>query len=217
MAAATVSMNKVIHSAVRRDLRRFNTALEKFPAGDKARAAALHRAWVNFETQLTEHHEGEHEIAWPALKAIGVPESSITTFDAEHETMAAALRSAGAAMGRLASSASAADAQAAATAMAALEQATTTHLDHEERETEQLFLSKHDDPAVKTMGKQFSRRASLPVAGTFFAWMDDGASAEERAALRQSVPGPVLTIIGGIFGRKYRKEVAPVWASSGSH
>jgi hypothetical protein len=26
----------------------------------------------------------------------------------------------------------------------------------------------------------------------------------------------VLAIIGGIFGRKYRKEVAPVWASSGS-
>ncbi len=46
--------------------------------------------------------------------------------------------------------------------------------------------------------------------------MDDGATAEEKAALRQSVPGPVLAVIGAIFGRKYRKEVAPVWASSGS-
>ena len=26
------------------------------PAGDLARAAALHRAWVNFDAQLTEHH-----------------------------------------------------------------------------------------------------------------------------------------------------------------
>jgi len=216
MATPTMSMNKVIHCAVRRDLRRFNTALERFPAGDKARAAALHRAWQNFDAQLTEHHLGEHEVAWPALKAIGVPEASITTFDAEHDTMAAALKNAGAAMDKLAGSASAADAQAAATAMAALEQATTSHLDHEEREVEPLLLEKLDDPAVKTMGKQFSRRASLPVAGTFFAWMDDGASAEEKAALRQSVPGPVLAIIGGLFGRKYRKEVAPVWASSGS-
>jgi hemerythrin-like domain-containing protein len=211
-----MSMNKTIHCAVRRDLKRFRGALDKFQADDKARAAALHRAWVNFEKQLTEHHEGEHEIAWPALKAIGVPEASISTFDVEHEAMATALKSASEAMGRLASSGSAADAQTAAAAMATLDEATTTHLDHEERETEQLILDKHDDPAVKAMGKQFSRRASLPVAGVFFAWMDDGASTEEKAALRQSVPGPVLAIIGGIFGRKYRKEVAPVWASTGS-
>jgi hemerythrin-like domain-containing protein len=211
-----MSMNKTIHCAVRRDLKRFRGALETFQADDKARAAALHRAWVNFQKQLTEHHEGEHEIAWPALKALGVSDASIATFDEEHEAMAAALRTAGEAMGALARTGSVADAQTAATAMAALDEATTTHLDHEEREVEQLILDKHDDPVVKAMGKQFSRRASLPVAGVFFAWMDDGASAEEKAALRQSVPGPVLAIIGGIFGRKYRKEVAPVWASSGS-
>jgi hypothetical protein len=119
-------------------------------------------------------------------------------------------------MDRLASTATAADAQAASTAMAALEQATTSHLDHEEQEVEPLLLTKSDDPAVKQMGRQFSRRASLPVAGTFFAWMEDGATSEEKAALRQSVPGPVLAIIGGLFGRRYLKEVAPVWASSGS-
>ena len=216
MATPSMSMNKTIHCAVRRDLRRFRVALDKFPAGDTARAAALHRAWQNFDSQLTEHHEGEHEIAWPALKAIGVSDAAIATFDEEHETMAAALKAAGAAMDALATSGSEADAQTAAAAMAALEQATSTHLDHEEREVEQLLLDKKDDPAVKAMGKQFSRRASLPVAGVFFAWMDDGASADEKAALRQSVPGPVLAIIGGIFGRKYRKEVAPVWASTGS-
>ena len=93
-----MSMNKVIHCAFRRDLRRFRAALDEFKAGDKARAAALHTAWVNFDQQLTEHHEGEHEIAWPALKAIGVEDPLITAFDEEHEAMAAALRDAGAAM-----------------------------------------------------------------------------------------------------------------------
>ena len=214
--ASEMSMNKVIHCAFRRDLRRFRAALDAFTDGDHERATALHTAWVNFDQQLTEHHEGEHEIAWPALKALGVPDASITTFDEEHEAMAAALRGAGAAMDTFAGSATAADAQAAATAMAALDQATTIHLDHEEQETEQLLRDKEEDPAVKQMGKQFSRRSSLPVAGTFFAWMEDGASPEERAALRQSVPGPVIAIIGGIFGRRYRKEVAPVWATSGS-
>ena len=67
------------------------------------------------------------------------------------------------------------------------------------------------------MGKQFSKRSGIGTAGTFFAWMEDGATPEEKAALRESVPGPVIAIIGGLFGRAYRKEVAPVWAVSGSY
>src|SRR6478609_11326655 len=100
MASSTthMSMNKVIHAAVRRDLDRFRRALDVFADGDRDRAAALHRAWVNFDAQLTEHHEGEHEIAWPALKAIGIAEPTIATFDAEHEQMASDLASTGEAM-----------------------------------------------------------------------------------------------------------------------
>jgi len=68
-----------------------------------------------------------------------------------------------------------------------------------------------DDPALKEMGRKFSRRVGPPKAGIFFAWVQDGATAQERAALRESVPGPVLTILAGVFGRRYRKEIAPVW------
>src|SRR6187401_3614037 len=121
-----MSMNEVIHCAFRRDLRRFRAALDAFTDGDRDRATALHTAWVNFDQQLTEHHEGEHEIAWPALKAIGVSDASIATFDQEHEAMATALKAAGTAMDALAQTAAATDAQAASTAMAALEAATTS-------------------------------------------------------------------------------------------
>jgi hemerythrin-like domain-containing protein len=209
-----MSMNKTIHCAVRRDLKRFRAALDAFPDGDRDRAAALHRAWQNFDAQLTEHHEGEHEIAWPALKAMGVAESSISTFDEEHDAMAADLTAARAAMEQLARSASRADADTAAAAMAKLETTTVTHLDHEEQETEPVLAANVDHPAYKQMARQFGRRSGMATAGTFFAWMDDGASPEERAAIRENVPGPVLAIMGTIFGRKYRKEVAPVWASS---
>src|SRR5215217_2708098 len=98
MATSTMSMNKVIHRAVRRDLKRFGRALADFRDGDRPRAEALHRAWTNFDAQLTEHHEGEHEIAWAGLKAIGVAGPTIDSFDAEHEAMAADLASAGSAM-----------------------------------------------------------------------------------------------------------------------
>jgi len=214
MANPSMSMNKVIHCAVRRDLKRFRAALDAFTDGDRTRAAELLRAWQNFDAQLTEHHEGEHEIAWPALKAMGVADTSITTFDEEHDRMAADLAAARVAMEQLGRTASRADADAAAAAMANLETTTVTHLDHEEQETEPVLAANPEHPAYKQMAKQFSRRSGPATAGTFFAWMDDGATAEEKAALRQSVPGPVLAIIGAIFGRKYRKEVAPVWASS---
>jgi hypothetical protein len=206
-----MSMNKVIHAAVRRDLDRFRRALDAFTDGDRGRAAELHRAWANFDAQLTEHHEGEHEIAWPAMKAIGISGPTIDSFDAEHEAMAADLASTRGAMATLSRAATRADADAAAAAMEKLQATTVTHLDHEERETEPALVQHDGDPAIKEMGKKFSRRTGPPKAGIFFSWVQDGATPEERAALRESVPGPVLTILGGLFGRRYRKEIAPVW------
>lgn len=206
-----MSMNKTIHRAVRRDLARFRDALDAFVDGDRERAAALYRAWENFDDQLTDHHQGEHAIAWPALAAIGVAGSTIDTFDVEHEAMAADLRTAGEAMARLRSSASRSDADVAAAAMERLQVTTVTHLDHEEAETEEPLTQKDGDPALKEMGKQFSRRSSPAKAGTFFVWMQDGATQEEMSALRANVPRPVLTLLGGLFGRRYRNEVAPVW------
>src|SRR3954449_12250813 len=132
MAAPSMSMNKAIHCAVRRDLRRFEDALGTFRDGDKERAAALQRAWQNFDAQLTDHHEGEHEVAWPAMRAIGISDASLTAFDAEHDEMAKELAASTAAMARLAGSGSRADADAAAGAVKKLAEVTTTHLDHEE-------------------------------------------------------------------------------------
>src|SRR5215218_8299138 len=214
MAASTprMSMNKVIHGAVRRDLTRFRRALDAFTDGDHQRADALHRAWVNFDGQLTEHHEGEHEIAWPAFQAIGITRPTIDAFDAEHERMAADLATAREAMETLRRTASRADAEVAAAAMERLQTTTETHLDHEEQETEPVLAQHAGDPTLKAMGKKFSRRAGPATAGTFFAWVQDGATEEERASLTASVPAPVLAILTGVFGRRYRKEVAPVWS-----
>jgi hemerythrin-like domain-containing protein len=210
-AGPGMSMNKTIHRAVRRDLARFRDALDAFRDGDRERAAALHRAWANFDDQLTDHHQGEHAVVWPALAAIGIAGSTIDTFDVEHEAMAADLTTAGQAMARLKSSASRSDAHAAAAAMQRLQVTTVSHLDHEEAVTEEPLRQKEGDPALKEMGKQFSRRSSPAKAGTFFAWMQDGATQEEMSALRTNVPGPVLALLSGLFGRRYRKEVATVW------
>jgi hypothetical protein len=209
---ATMSMNKVIHGAFRRDLQRFVDALGRFEDVDHARATQLGTAWDNFDAQLTDHHRGEHEIAWPALAQIGVTQGTIAQMDAEHDRMADALTQARGAMNSFRTTATAADGATARTAVEHLRTVTVEHLDHEEQEIEPAYLQHADGPEMKAMGKKFGK-VSPAKGGTFFAWLTDGATDEEMAALTESVPKPVLKIIGGIFGRGYRRDVASVWRS----
>ncbi len=206
-----MSMNKAIHGAVRRDLNRFLDATASFRDGDTARAAALGTAWDNLDTQLTHHHEGEHEIAWPAVLALGVSQETLDGFDAEHDTIAQALGRTRLAMAAFRRSGAAADANAVHVALGELQAVAEAHLAHEEAAVEQLMLDRADDPIMKDMGRKFGK-VSPSVGGTFFEWVRDGATTEELAAIERDVPKPVLKIIGGVFGRGYRKNIAPVWA-----
>ena len=174
-------MNKVIHAAFRRDLDRFVGALTTFTAGDSARAQQLGRAWVNFDHQLTDHHEGEHEIAWPALESVGVTRETIAQMDAEHETMADGLAGARTAMSSLESSPGQGEAETALSALMHLRDVTVTHLDHEEQELEPVYLANATGPEMKAMGKKFAK-VSPAKGGVFFAWLLDGA--ERHGAVR---------------------------------
>jgi hypothetical protein len=209
---AQMSMNKAIHGAVRRDLNRFLSALAAFRDGDKTRAAQLGTAWDNFDAQLTDHHVGEHEIAWPSLAKIGVSHETIAQMDVEHDRMAAALTTTRGAMTTFRTTASPADAAAARAAVEDLQTVTVEHLDHEEAEIEEVYLANADRPEMKAMGKQFAK-VSPAKGGRFFAWVIDGATPDELAAITGNVPKPVLMIISGIFGRGYRRDVASVWQS----
>ena len=207
-----MSMNKAIHGAFRRDLDRFIAALGAFQPGDVARAQQLNKTWVNFDDQLTFHHEGEHAIAWPALETIGVSKDVLATMDAEHEKMGEVLTRTRAAMSTFTRTAGADESREAMAAFEDLKAVTVQHLEHEESELEDLYLSKRDTPEMKAMGKAFGK-VSPSRGGQFFAWLLDGATPDEKQAVTREVPGPVVTIIGGIFGRSYRKNIAPVWSS----
>jgi hemerythrin-like domain-containing protein len=209
---AEMSMNKAIHGAFRRDLTRFTSALSSFSPGDVERGKQLATAWSNFDDQLTHHHTGEHEIAWPALTAVGVSPTLLAAMDAEHEAMASAIANVNAAMPALQSTASVQDVSAARAAFDQLQDVTIAHLEHEEAELEPLYLEKKETPEIKAMGKAFGK-VSPARGGRFFAWLADGASSDEMDAITRDVPKPVLTVIGGVFGRGYRKDIAPIWKS----
>jgi hemerythrin-like domain-containing protein len=208
--AQPMSMNTIIHQAIRRDLARFDAALAEFPAGSRARAVRLGTAWRYFFQELDHHHHGEHDIAWPALRAVGVPQALLDDMDAEHERLAGVLASAGDAFDALEKDPSAGNAQAARAAVAELATVAGEHLAHEEREVEPFYQAQRDSAEIKAMGRQFARRNPLK-SGDFFAWITNGATPEEQVALRESVPGPVIAIFANVLGQRYRRIVAPVW------
>jgi len=208
---AEMSMNRVIHGAVRRDLDRFTDALPTLGDSDERRRAQVSAAWANFHGQLTLHHSSEHRIAWPALRKAGVSDDLLSEFDTEHDRMAAALESADQAMTSLRDTPSAEHVKDAGEAMATLRASATEHLDHEEAALEPFLVEHAHTPEMKVMSREFGRDFKLPQAGTFFAWLQDGASRDEKVGLRQNVPAPAVAIIGLVFGGKYRRTIAPAW------
>ena len=208
---AKITINQAIHGAVRRDLQRFLGALESFPDGNHNRAEQLARAWSNFDAQLTDHHESEHEIVWPVLGGIGASAELIATMDAEHEAVADAIAGTRDWIARLKASASATDAASAKVAMTRLQEVTLAHFEHEERDMEPISNRNRALPEVHGIAKQFGKRLTPAKGGRFIAWVLDDASAEARAAVIRDIPAPVVKIIGGVFGMPYRRKIASVW------
>jgi hypothetical protein len=208
--AEPMSVNKVIHAAVRRDIARFAAALASFPDGSRERAGELATAWRYFFGELDYHHKGEHRIVWPALRSVGVSQALLDEMDAEHEELAGALAATGAAFDALEQAPTAANADRAAQAIATLHEVAERHLQHEERELEPVYWAKREAPEIKAIGRRYSRRSPFR-SGDFLAWLMNGAAAEELGSLRRDVPPPVLAIFPKLFGRTYRRRVAPVW------
>jgi hemerythrin-like domain-containing protein len=210
---APTTMNALIHRAVRRDLDRLATALNDFPEGDTARAAGLERAYANLRRELTHHHEGEDTYVWPFLAGLGADAGLLATMESEHAAMSAALAETGDALGALAHGGTAAEAAAARTSLARTREVVVAHLDHEETDLEPLLHDQENTPAWKAVTKKL-RHASPSDAGSFFAWLTDGMSPADRAALGRSVPTPLTVVLTRVFGRRYAREVAPVWRAT---
>jgi hemerythrin-like domain-containing protein len=209
---APMTMNRLIHAAVRRDLGRLTSALDEVAEGDRSRAGELQRAFANLRQELTHHHEGEDTHIWPVLPTFGVGPDLISAMESEHEAMAAALGETDAAMSTFARSASAADAAAARASVVHTHDVVERHLVHEETELEPYLIRHEKSPEWKAAEKKLSRQPP-GVAGRFFAWLTDGMTDDHRAFLKKTVPTPVVTVLAKVFGRRYNREVAPVWTT----
>jgi hemerythrin-like domain-containing protein len=210
MTAPQLTMNRLIHAAVRRDLARLSSALEAFPDGDTARARDLDRAFVNLRRELTHHHEGEDAHIWPMLADVGVDRELLRAMESEHHAMAEALSETGATMTALAMSGTGAKAAAARESVVRTQAVVERHLAHEETELEPQLHPLAATAEWQAVEKKLSRPPPS-VAGPFFAWLTDGMSDDNVAFLRTLIPAPVVTVLAKVFGRRYNRDIAPIW------
>lgn len=205
-----MTMNQVIHGAVRRDLNRLDVALHTFPAGDVSRAVGLQRGYAFLQAQLTRHHEDEDRLIWPALEALGVDRLLLDEMESEHHAMSAALAETATTMTTLGRSAATGDAQTALASVRRTRAVVDRHLEHEEQELEPALTPHAESPEWKDVERQL-RKQPIGDAGVFLAWLQDGMEPEARQHLRATIPPPVLAIVPALFGRSYKRNVAPVW------
>lgn len=204
-------MNVIIHTAVRRDLTRFESALRTFPDGSGARARQLRRAWDTLDRQLHHHHESEDAYVWPYLRGLGVADPALLdAMESEHQAMADGLGAVSGALDALIDEPSTARATAAADTVAQTARVTNTHLVHEEQDVMPIIIEREHTPEWKAVERQL-RKGGPAMAGELFAWLEDGGDPAALASLRATVPAPVRFILVRIFGRRYQREVAPVW------
>ncbi len=206
-----LTMNQLIHSAVRRDLARIERGLRDLPEGDTSQADGIQRTWANLSAQLTRHHRGEDDHVWPWLKSVGVDPDLLDAMESEHEDLAAALGNSGSAIAAACSAASHEKATQAADAVGEARTVVDRHLTHEESELEPLMAPHMDSPEWRAVEKKL-RSVPPTTAGWFFGWLQDGAEPEELAYLRSVMPGLILTVLTKVFGRGYTKQVAAVWS-----
>jgi hemerythrin superfamily protein len=208
--AERLSMNQVIHAAVRRDVDRTEQALRALPDHDAARARQIQTAWRNLVRELTHHHEAEDTYLWPFLLSRGVDAGLLQQMESEHGAMKQALVSSSAAIDSAVAMPTVTSGAAAADEVARASEVINQHLAHEERDVEAPLGNLDDDPEFKALSKKL-RPASIVDAANALAWMEDGAGERERSSLRSAIPGPVVTLLTLLLARRYRREVAPVW------
>ena len=205
------SMNTVTHAAVRRDIARFQQALQYFPVGSRARAEQLAAAWRFLDAQLYHHHHSEETIFWPALRKLDVDEALVGDLGGEHDRMAEAMTRTGAAMSALSSNPGQEQLDEASAAFAELDESVETHFEHEERDLEPAMVQLANTPELKQAQVAVRKTQSLPSAGAFLSWLLDDADPDARAYVDRALPKPLVVALTRVFGRSYRR-VATAWS-----
>ena len=204
-------MNRVFHTALRRDLKRGIDALTDATHPAPAQRAAL-ADHVNLVLDLLDrHHTGEDTGLWPLVRR-RAPDlgAQLDAMEAEHASVAGAIVSTRAAARQYAATT---DPPAAGhrlrQALVELGDLLLPHLDHEETEVMPRVMRAltQRDWSVLSRG-EVRNWGSFAMAGTGLIWMADGLNQTERAMFNKQVSPLFQWLVNKRYGPAYRRRTA---------
>jgi hemerythrin-like domain-containing protein len=187
----------VVHTALLREIRLAPAAVDRVPAGDTRRAAAVDRHLGLVCELLHHHHEGEDEMLWPKVRArVAAPARAVLdTADAQHAGIEQSLGRLGAARTAWVATASADARETLATELGVMYRRLAEHLDFEERAVLPLAASVLTEPEWHAVGEAAVAalpKPVLPLVFGMFAYEGDPAVLKLMLSAAPAVPRFVL-------------------------
>jgi Hemerythrin HHE cation binding domain len=199
---ADLTVMLAAHDAFRRDLVSLARAAATADRAGPDRRERVGRGWEVFKRQLHFHHTGEDRHIWPRLaERLGRSESAMSTLQAmeqEHALVDPLLDAVDAAF------ADPADDRLAG-AVDELVITLQSHLAHEERDALPLIGTALTAAEWRAVGRRLGRENGISGSSEFFAWMLDGAPADEVTAVLAELPAPLRLVYRVAWRPRYAK------------
>ena len=213
-APADTSMMRIVHDALRRDLRRTRAVLTRQPPPDdrQRRAIAEHLAWLT--AFLEAHHRSEDLGLYPVVRQRDPGAATLLDeMTRDHEAVAAAVAGLDAAAAAYADSAAAEVRVSLAQAVDEVADVLLPHLQREEDEAMPIVSRAITDEEWGAIEQEHNLDGkSMAELGREGHWLIDDATPEDRARVLALVaPVPRFLLLHG-FGPSYRRHKWACWS-----
>ena len=201
-------MNRVFHTALRRDLERAIGSLTPAARHMQAQRAAL-AEHVNLVLDLLHrHHTGEDTGLWPLVRR-RAPDlgSQLDMMEAEHASVAGAIVSTRAAARHYAATSDPSVGSRLREALVELSGVLLPHLDHEETEVMPRVRRALTDKDWSTLSRGEIRNwGSFALMGTGLVWMADGMAQTDHEIFDRQVSVVFRWLVDKRYGAAYRRR-----------
>jgi Hemerythrin HHE cation binding domain len=203
-------MNRVFHTALRRDLERAIGSLTPAARPTQAQRAAL-AEHVNLVLDLLHHHHtGEDTGLWPLVRR-RAPDlgSQLDMMEAEHASVAGAIVSTRAAARQYAAASDPSAGSRLREALGELSGVLLPHLDHEETEVMPRVMRALTEKDWSTLSRGEIRNwGSFALIGTGLVWMADSMAQTDREVFDRQISVVFRWLVDKRYGAVYRRRTA---------